>query len=453
MKRLFDTIDISPAAEKTLQVLEANDHEAWCVGGCVRDALLKRATNDYDVATSASWQEAERLLQQAGFAVRRSGVKHGTITAVLDKDSVEVTTFRHDGAYSDGRHPDDVVFVKHIEEDLKRRDFTMNALAYHPARGILDCVGGLEDLQNGIIRVVGDPKRRFREDGLRVLRGCRFASQLGFTLEDDTLRTMKSFKMMLYKVSVERITHELDGLLLGQHVHDALVQTIDVLGAIMPEIVACKGFDQHSPYHIYDVWEHTAWVVQNAPQDRLVRWAALLHDIGKPAACFFEGDRAHFYGHARLSALMARNILQRLTLSPAFARDVVTLVELHDNQIPPTSKNVKHMLHALDDNVSLFEALVHLKRADALAHSERGIARVKVADDLASTLEAVIRENDAFSVRQLAIDGHDMMEAGIPSGPEVGKALECALNGVIDEHVANERDALLAYVREKTAIH
>lgn len=440
------TIELPDYVKRTLTLLEAGGYEAWCVGGCVRDALLGRDTHDYDIATAAPWRETERILTESGITVHRTGEKHGTVTAVVDDEAVEVTTYRVDGAYSDGRHPDAVSFSQSIEEDLARRDFTINALAYHPERGLLDCWGGLEDLESGIIRVVGDPFERFREDGLRILRGCRFASQLGFSIEQDTLQTMRGCKMMLVRVSAERITHELDCMLLGDHVHDALMETGDVLSAVMPEIAACRGFDQHTPYHIYDVWEHIAWVVQRSPATRLGRWAALFHDIGKPAACFFEGDRAHFYGHAHLSEVLAGSIMKRLLMAPAFAARVLTLVRVHDVQIAATSRSVRRALTRLDGDVELFRTLIGLKRADALAQSSLSEPRLELALEVERVLDEVIATQAAFSVGQLAIDGNDVMGTGIPAGPAVGKALRAALDAVIDEHVPNERAALLDFV-------
>ena len=449
MAEIIDTsldLVLPDAVLAALRALEQNGHEAWCVGGCVRDALLGRAIHDFDVATAASWQQTEQVLGSHGFTVHRTGVEHGTVTASFDGVAIEVTTYRADGVYSDGRHPDEVTFVKSIDEDLARRDFTVNALAFHPDRGVKGVPGGLEDLRAGVIRAVGDPAARFSEDGLRILRACRFASQLGFRIDEETLDAMVSRKMMLGRVAIERIAHELDALLLGDYVHDALMQTINVLVAVMPELAACKGFDQHTPYHIYDVWEHTAWVVQRAPRTRLGRWAALLHDIGKPAACFFEGERAHFFGHAKLSALMGRSILQRLPFSDAFVQDVLTLVRLHDVQIAATPKSVRKALVRLDGNVALFRELIALKRADALAHSSLGEPRVQLAADLERVLEEVLAANEAFTVRQLAINGNDVLEMGIPSGPAVGEALEATLAAVIEDEVPNERQALLGFI-------
>ena len=430
-----------------LAALEAAGFEAWYVGGCVRDALLGREVNDYDIATSASWEDAERALIAYGFSVHHTGVKHGTITAVADGRALEITTYRADGAYSDGRHPDSVEFVRTIEEDLARRDFTVNALAYHPKRGLLDCWGGKADLEAGVIRAVGNANDRFAEDALRILRGCRFASQLGFAIEPVTKQAMWSHKMRMLNVSAERITHELTGLLLGEHVHDALMECIDIIGAVLPELVAMKGFDQHTPYHIYDVWEHTAWVVQRAPKTRVGRWAALLHDIGKPGACFFEGQRAHFYGHAKLSVILAQSILGRMALSDSFRQDVITLVRLHDVQFAATPKSVRKALAKLDGDVPLFRELIGIKRADALAQSHLSEPRARLASELEVVLDEVLASQAAFTVKQLAANGNEALAIGIPAGPSVGQALESALDAVMDERIPNEHDAIVAFMK------
>lgn len=444
----IEKIALSSTAQSAITALESAEFEAWAVGGCVRDAILGRPVNDYDIATSAPWREAEHALLQSGFNVHRTGTKHGTITATLDDQALEITTYRTDGDYSDGRHPDGVTFVSTIEEDLARRDFTINALAYHPERGLLDCWGGVDDLRSQTIRAVGDPQRRFREDGLRILRGCRFASQLGFRIEPGTLQAMKSHKMMLAKVSAERITHEMDALLLGDHVHGALMETADVIVAVMPEIAACFDFDQHTPYHVYDVWEHIAWVVQRSPATRLGRWAALFHDIGKPAACFMEGDRAHFYGHANLSAEMAGSIMKRLLMAPKFIEDVLTLVRVHDMQIAATHKSVRRFLARLDGDEALFRALIGLKRADCLAQSELSQPRYQATFDLESALDEVLATGDAYTVKQLSLSGHDIMNLGVQPGPQVGSMLNAILGEVIDGKIPNERAALLAFAEE-----
>lgn len=435
-------------ATHALSVLEAAGHEAWCVGGFVRDGLLGRPCADIDIATDAPWQSVKRAFEAAGHRVHETGTAHGTVTVVVDGVPVEVTTYRADGAYADARHPERVSFVGSIQEDLARRDFTVNALAYHPKRGILDPFGGMEDLSRGVLRAVGDPQQRFGEDALRILRACRFASQLGFSIEDATFAALLSHKHLLNRISAERITHELDGFLRGAHVHDALMLTVDVLAMVLPELVAMKGLDQRSPYHIYDVLEHTAWTLQYAPDDALVRWAALFHDAGKPAAFFVGEDGVgHAYGHAHVSVRLARAAFGRLRLPGAFCERALALVAHHDDVVDATPKAVKREIARLGGDPSLFAALCKLKRADSLAHAPSCAHRVQLADQLEETLADVLAAGEAFSRKSLAINGNDVLALGVPRGRMVGEALDAALQAVIDDEVENSREALCAFVR------
>ena len=341
----LDPTVVIPLPQRTLAALDALENagfETWIVGGYVRDALLGRPSSDIDIATQAHWQDVQRVFEGQGYRTHETGTAHGTLTVIVDEQALEVTTYRSDGAYADARHPNQVSFVRTIAEDLARRDFTMNALAYHPARGLFDPYGGHADLEARIIRAVGDPDRRFSEDALRMLRACRFAAELGFAIDPNTFEGMLANKGLLPRISTERITHELQRLLLGEHAGRALTATVDVLAAVLPELVAMKGFEQRTPYHIYDVLEHTARVLDGVPPYPLVRWAALFHDMGKPAAFFTdEGGTGHFYGHAAISVMLARGIMDRLELSSAFAAQVLTLVERHDDVIDRTPKAVK----------------------------------------------------------------------------------------------------------------
>ncbi len=449
-------IEVPAHALELIGLLEDAGYEAWCVGGFVRDALLGRTSHDVDIATDAAWESVRDICENAGLRTHETGVKHGTVTVVFpdhDNATTEVTTYRVDGTYQDARHPDSVTFVRTIEEDLARRDFTINAIAYQPERGILDPYDGIGDIDRGIIRVVGDPARRFAEDALRILRACRFVSQLGFTIEPEAYKVMLRQKCLLGKVSVERVTDELDRLLLGDHVHDALMSTVDVLAFVVPELVAMKNCGQNTPYHIYDVLEHTAYVVQNAPADRLARWTAFFHDMGKPAAAFFDEDKGvdHFYGHAWASQTLARGMMNRLHMSTSFKDKVLTLVKYHDDPIEPTSRSVRRALMRLGGDVELFRTLCDIKRADALSQAPRCAPRVELAGQLKDVLDEVIAQHEAFSLKDLAVNGDDLMEAGIPQGPRIGELLERALEAVIADEVPNEKPALLAYVSEATS--
>ncbi len=443
-----EQIFIPESATQALSILESAGFEAWVVGGYVRDALLDKQGTDIDIATSARWQEAQHLFEENGYRTRETGVAHGTITVLIENSSFEVTTYRHDGTYLDARHPQEVTFVRSIEEDLARRDFTINALAYHPQRGILDCFGGMHDLQTKTLRTVGNSAKRFSEDALRILRGCRFVSQLGFSLEEETMYQMLSHKYLLSRISAERITHELELLLLGEYVKKSLLETVDILAAVMPELVACKDFDQRTPYHRYDVLEHTAITVNETPSYPLVRWSALFHDLGKPASFFIDKkDIGHFYGHAAISIHLARSIMARLRLAPSFCTKVCTLVELHDETIEPTSKGVKRMLARLGGDVELFNALCDLKQADAAAQAPQCAYRIGAIEELKCILNNILKADEAFSLNKLAINGNQVMELGIPAGPEVGQVLRAALNAVIDEAIPNEYKALNNFVK------
>lgn len=448
-------LPVPPQARRVIEVLEVAGFEAWCVGGFVRDSLLGRPVSDIDIACSALWPQTEEACLAAGMRVHRTGEKHGTVTVVCDDAAFEVTTFRVDGAYSDARHPDEVRFVRSLKEDLARRDFTINAMAYHPLRGLADPFGGLEDARRGIIRTVGDPAQRFGEDALRILRACRFSSQLGFSLDGATYQAMLESKRGLLRVSSERITAELQKLLLGDNVCDALLRTVDVLSAVLPELVAMKGFDQCTPYHCHDVLEHTARAMAGTPPYPLVRWAALFHDMGKPAAFFKEpGGRGHFYGHAKISVPLARGIMDRLTFSTAFRDRVLLLVERHDDVFDATPRTVKRALARMGGDVELFRALCDLKRGDASAQAPAyAEERMRRADDLLRVLDGILAEGEAFTLKHLAVNGRDAMDAGIAQGPSVGAALAAALDAVIDEQIPNDRETLLAFLDEWRRAH
>ena len=441
------SLELPPYATEALAALEAAGHESWVVGGFVRDALLGRTSSDVDIATRAFWREARGVFEDCGWHVHETGTAHSTITVVIDGHALEVTTFRSDGPYEDARHPQRVSFVRTIEEDLARRDFTVNALAYHPERGLLDPFGGRFDIETRMIRAVGDPDRRFAEDALRILRACRFVAQLGFSIDEDTYRGMLANKGLLPLISVERVAHELSALLLGPFAGDALMSTVDALSAVLPELVSMKGFEQRTPYHIYDVLEHTARVIDGVPAYPLVRWAALFHDMGKPAAFFAGNDGVgHFYGHARISVELARGIMRRLSMPGSFSERVLELVERHDDDIASTSKAVKRALARLGGDAELFAALCDLKRGDAQAQAPRCIGRVALADELERILDGILSEDEVFSLKQLALGGRDVIALGIEQGPRVGQALNAALEAVIDGHVSNDRDELRAFV-------
>lgn len=448
--------DVPAYARAVLKALEDAGFEAWLVGGFVRDRLMGRQGNDIDLATNADWRAVKSACEAASMRVHETGTAHGTVTICPfpdDPRTVEVTTFRQDGSYRDSRHPEEVEFVDSIVTDLARRDFTVNAMAFHPERGLVDPFGGIDDLRRRVLRCVGDPRRRFTEDALRILRGCRFRSQLGFEIDSDTRLAMSAHKHLLYRISAERIRSELDGFVLGEHVHDALLDVFDVLAFVLPEITAMKNCEQNTKYHIYDVLEHTAFVMQYAPADLTVRWAALCHDMGKPPASFRGEDGvSHFYEHPKLSVALARPMLERLKMSPRFVDDVALLVRYHDHVVARSRKSIHRMMAKLQDRNDLFRGLCHLKVADSMAQAPEYHQRARDAALLLEAFNELQEQGEPFSVKDLAINGHDVIERGVPAGPSVGALLNRLFSEVSEGSVKNERDDLLARLEELTTL-
>ncbi|MGN0261716.1 MAG: CCA tRNA nucleotidyltransferase [Eggerthellaceae bacterium] len=434
-------------AEKALETIESAGFEAWIVGGFVRDSLMGNDPGDLDIASSAPWEQAASAFRNAGAAVFETGVKHGTITAVIEGSPIEVTTYRADGQYSDGRHPDSVCFVNSIEEDLARRDFTMNAIAYHPARGLLDPFDGQCDIENRLIRCVGDPRRRLSEDALRILRAVRFSAQLGFAIEEGTRIAMGELAGGLAQVAEERKAAELQKLLCSEHAGDCLMENMAVIGQVIPELAPLQGFDQMTPFHCYDALEHTARVVDLVDRKPTLRWAALLHDVGKPDTFTIdEAGQGHFKGHPAASARIARGIAHRLRLPKERTRDMLTLIKLHDSPIIPKKDQVKHAIHELGDRPGLLADLISLKLADATARTPLYSGpRVRTAGLLEGLLEEILENGEAYSLAQLDISGSRLIDAGVPAGPWIGRLLEECLDAVIDGKVPNEEDELVGF--------
>ncbi len=426
-----------------LERLEGAGYEAWCVGGAVRDALLGRTPEDWDVTTDAL---PEAVMALFGAEALPTGLRHGTVT-VGGGRGVEVTTYRVDGAYSDHRRPDSVAFTRSLREDLARRDFTVNAMALSLRGELRDPFGGREDLARGVLRAVGDPRRRFEEDALRILRGLRFAARLGFALEPDTAAAMEDRAPLLGDIALERLRTETEGMLLGDHVTKVLLAWPQVLGVFLPEVLPAVGLDQRTPYHCYDVWEHTAWAVGAVPPDPVLRWTMLFHDLGKPDT--FTVDEAgvgHFYGHYRKSAEHAGAIMERLRFDNQSRRDILTLVERHDCQLPLTEKAVRKNLARYGE--PHLRRLLAVKRGDNLAQAGAYRDRQLLLDQWEALLDAVLACSDCFSLRRLAVKGNDLTALGL-QGPAVGRTLDTLLDLVMEEALPNERGALLDYVKEE----
>ena len=431
-------IEIPKYVKTVLEMLEEAGYEAWCVGGCVRDGLLGRIPGDWDVTTSAMPEETMAVF--GGRAVP-TGLQHGTVTVRADHKSVEVTTYRVDGAYHDHRRPDSVSFTHSLEEDLRRRDFTINAMAINLKGELRDPFGGQRDLKAGVLRCVGDPDQRFCEDALRILRGIRFAAVLGFDIDSETGKRIHQNRELLREIAAERIQVEVLKLLCGKNAAEILRQYPDVVGVFWPEVLPMVGFDQKNYHHCYDVWEHTLHALAVIPPEPVLRCAALLHDIGKPR-CFTVDEKGvgHFYGHGSISREMANQMLRRLKCSTDFRETVVRLVDWHDRDIPRTDKSIRRALGKRGEPD--LRRLIALKRADNLAQAPEFRDRQLELDKAERILEKLLEENACFSLKQLSVNGKDLTDMGL-SGPSVGAVLKRLLDNVIEGELPNEREALL----------
>ncbi len=433
-------------ATKILSRLHGEGHRAYAVGGCVRDYLRGKTPSDVDIATSALPGEVMDIFPD--FRVIGTGLQHGTVTVIADDTPFEVTTFRIDGSYRDGRHPDGVSFTSDLTADLSRRDFTVNAMAYSDGEGVIDPFGGQKDLKNRVIRAVGDPILRFTEDALRILRALRFASTLDFTVEEGTAKAIFAEKERLSLVSAERIRVEFVKLLCGKGALRILSEFSAVIGIFLPEILPCVGFDQKSIYHIYDVYMHTLHTVEETPPDPILRLAAFFHDIGKPTVFTedTEGHR-HFHGHPNVSADITDRVMQRLRFDNATREKVVKAVLRHDTPISPSEKIVRRRLAAWGEEC--FFRVLALKRADTLAHAPHIVdSRLAELSEIENVARRLIAEGACLSLRTLAVKGADILALGVGEGKDVGRLLDTCLSAVVDGKIPNDREALVRYLQE-----
>ena len=423
--------------------LESAGYQGWAVGGCVRDTLRGAVPSDWDVTTDA---RPERVMALFGERAIPTGLKHGTVTVCAGETHVEVTTFRRDGTYSDHRRPDAVQFSSSLEEDLARRDLTVNAMAMNLRGHICDPFGGQEDLSRRVLRCVGDPLRRLDEDALRIMRTLRFAAVLGFAIEPDTSAALHRRAPLLADIAAERILVEMNKLLTGEHMASVLLAYPDVLGVFLPELLPCVGFDQRNVHHCYDVWTHSVYAASAIAPDAVLRWAMLLHDIGKPD-CFTvdEHGTGHFYGHPARSAELAEAICRRLRMDKKSAQRIVTLVRWHDRDIPWTEKAVARAARQLGEDS--LRQLLAVKRADNRAQSPLCRGRAADIDRAEAILDDLLARQSCFSLRELAVRGNDLTALGL-RGPAVGEALQKLLDAVMDGSVPNERPALLAQAQK-----
>ena len=439
---------LPPNIQNCIDLLEAAGFAAYAVGGCVRDACLGRNPHDYDLCTGALPAQTEAVFRD--FRLVLAGEKHGTVTVITEDGPVEITTFRTEGGYRDNRHPDWVKFVPDIQGDLARRDFTVNAMAYSPTRGFVDPFGGREDLRNHVLRAVGDPEARFREDSLRILRGVRFAARFGLTPEEHTMQAMLSQAGLMENLARERVFEELCKLLLVAKAED-ITRFAPILAAVIPELAPMIGFDQRSPHHAYDLITHTAHVVEGVPPTLPLRWAALLHDTGKVKTFTLDATgRGHFYGHAKDSAAIADDILRRLKAPTALREEVVPLIGRHMTRLQPDRKLLRRQVSKY--GFPMVEAQLALQQADMGSKGtveDDGSAVFAEVRQLLADLKA---EDACLSLKNLAVNGNDLMALGF-QGRAIGACLNRLLELVVEERLPNKKEALLAFaagIKEKT---
>lgn len=428
-----------------LKKLNMAGYEAFLVGGIVRDRLMKREIHDIDVTTSALPNEICEVFHE--YNVILTGMAHGTITVVVDAVPIEITTFRTERGYSDNRHPDKVEFTANLDEDLSRRDFTMNSIAMDVCGNLFDPFEGQKDIKNEIIRCVGNPEVRFGEDSLRILRALRFSSELGFSIDEKTEKAMFTCALLIKNLSPERICSELSRLLCGRNAPNVLLKYGKVLSIVLPCISRMLGFEQHNMHHCFDVYVHTVNVVKNVRPALHMRLAALLHDCEKPL-CFSidENGTGHFYGHAPKGAELARLELKRLRFDNETVEKTVKLIRIHDSPIECDMATVKRKLNRLGKET--FFDLVELQRADNLAQAEEYRFRQAKFDKLCEIANEVIGADECFSLKKLAVNGNDMLDIGLFE-KQIGNMLEYLLGCVIDGSLPNKRDVLIAKALER----
>lgn len=426
--------------------LQRHGYDAYGVGGCVRDSILNRKPEDWDITTSAKPEQVKRIFRRTV----DTGIEHGTVTVLIGKDGFEVTTYRVDGLYEDGRHPKEVTFTSRLEEDLKRRDFTINAMAYNDDERLVDAFGGMRDLNYHLIRCVGDPKERFSEDALRILRAVRFSAQLAFPIEPETAEAIKSLAPNLEKISAERIQAELVKLLVSDHperIQDAC--ELGITKVVLPEWDDMVGVKQNTPHHKYDVAAHTVHALQNVKNDKVLRLTMLFHDMGKPVMkTTDENGRDHFKGHAIASEQIAKTVMKRLKFDNDTIRKVTKLVAYHDYRMEPTGANVRRAMHEI--GVELFPYYLAVRLADTKAQSSyerRG--KLENIIQIRELYRNALRNKECVTLKDLAVTGTDLINLGIAPGKELGTLLNELLDIVIEDPAWNQKGKLCDYVKER----
>ena len=440
-------IELPEEVKYIINRLNESNYEAYIVGGCVRDSILGRKPNDWDICTSATPNKVIEIFKDK--EVIPTGLKHGTVTVVINHKPFEITTFRIDGDYSDGRHPNKVKFTTDIVKDLSRRDFTINAMAYSPKTGLIDPFKGKHDIHLRTIRCVGDAKERFSEDALRILRAIRFSSQFGFNIHHLTGTAIRLLYDNLKKISIERITSELNKMIICPPFYKNLLYKSYLFTLIIPELEKCLEFDQHNPYHCFDVYSHIAHAIKYGTQDIVTQLTLLFHDIGKPQCQVYDDyGIAHYYGHAKTSAELADLRMKMLKYDNDTRKKTVELILYHDATLECSPKHVKRWLNKIGEQQ--FLRLLDVKEADIKAQNPLYSAeRIDKIERIRKCLKEVLASEQCFKLKDLAINGNDLMEIGIPKGREVGNTLNWLLDMVINGEVENKKDELLNLARRK----
>ena len=440
-------INIPSQVNTAIEILCGKGHSAYVVGGAVRNLMMGIPVNDWDITTSALPEETLELFKD--FRTIETGIKHGTVTVIIDGMPLEITTYRIEKGYSDNRHPDEVEFTDRVEDDLSRRDFTVNAMAYSPKNGLVDPFGGCEDISKKLIRCVGNPDKRFGEDALRILRALRFSSVLGFDIDSETAESVHRNKHLLKNISVERIFVELSKLLCGKNAGIILQEYKDVIFFVLPELEPMNNCTQNHERHIYDVWGHTVKSVEAIPPEPELRFAMLFHDSGKPHCKSTDKNGVdHFYSHGKISRKIASETLSRLKTSNNFRYTVRNLVEYHDF-LPDKISRKTYKEYIAKLGIETVENLFLVREADILAQNPRFHAESLEENKTGKKILEQIKEEDmCFKIKDLAIDGKVLENIGIPPSPAMGKILETLLDEVMDDNLPNKKDNLIKRAKE-----
>ena len=438
---MVDKIVLPEDVKKIITKLEEAGFEAYAVGGCVRDSLLHKEPKDWDITTSATPMEVKGIFP----ATIDTGIKHGTVTVMLHRVGYEVTTYRVDGEYEDARHPKEVTFTRSLKEDLCRRDFTINAMAYSERSGVVDLFGGCEDLENKVIRCVGEPSERFSEDALRMMRAVRFSAALGFEIEEKTAESIKELAPTLVKVSAERIRTELEKTVVSPN-PDRMrtVYELGISGVVFPEFDRMMEFEQNNRNHCYSVGEHTIHAMENSAEERILRLALLFHDVGKPLCKTTDEEGSdHFHGHPEVSEKLAHEIMRRLKYDNATISKVCRLCRWHDLRIEPRPKYLRRAINRLRED--LFPIIFYLQRADVLAQSDfRRTEKIEWIEKNEQDYEEILRKRECLSLKDLAVSGRDLIDAGVKPGKDVGEILNRMLEEVLDDPEKNDKEYLMS---------